>query len=59
MKQKIIVNFAGNAIAAMAFDAIMDRLSDEKFMLLDVMRESAYEFKNKKYSIKYFILYNY
>jgi hypothetical protein len=50
MKQKIIVNFAGNAIAAMAFDAIMDRLSDEKFVLLDVMRESAYEFKNKKYS---------
>ncbi len=50
MKQKIIVNFAGNAIAAMAYDAIMDRLTDEKFMLLDVMRESAYEFKNKKYS---------
>jgi len=50
MKQKIIVNFSGNAIAVMAYDAIMDRLTDEKFMLLDVMRESAYEFKNEKYS---------
>jgi ATP-dependent protease HslVU (ClpYQ) peptidase subunit len=50
MKQKIIVNFAGNAIAGMAFDAILDKVSDEKFRLLDLMRESAYEFKNKKYT---------
>lgn len=50
MKQKIILNFTDNAIAAMAFDAIMDRLSDEKFTLLDLMRDSSYEFKNKKYS---------
>jgi hypothetical protein len=50
MKQKIILNFTGNAIAVMAFDAIMDRLSDEKFTLLKLMRDSSYEFKNKKYS---------
>jgi len=50
MKQKIIANLTDNAIAPMVFYAILDRLHDDKFTLLELMRDSSYEFKNKKYS---------